>query len=61
MTGLWLRWPGLIALVLLVISTLVGLRLLLRPGHRLVTSPARDRWRLWFYRRHWHAAMTLGV
>jgi DNA segregation ATPase FtsK/SpoIIIE, S-DNA-T family len=58
---LWLRWPGLIALALLVVSALVALRLLLPAWFtRLVGDPARDRRRLWFYRRHWHAAMTLG-
>lgn len=58
---LWLGWPGLVALVLLVVSALVGLRLLSMAWFtRLVGNPARNRWRHWFYRRHWHAAMTLG-
>jgi DNA segregation ATPase FtsK/SpoIIIE, S-DNA-T family len=58
---LWLGWPGLVALVLLVASALVGLRLLFPAWFtRLVGNPARNRWRHWFYRRHWHAAMTLG-
>jgi len=58
---LWLRWPGLITLVLLVVSALAALRLLLPAWFtRLVGDPARDRWRLWFYQRRWHAAMTLG-
>jgi S-DNA-T family DNA segregation ATPase FtsK/SpoIIIE len=58
---LWLGWPGLVALVLLVVSMLIGLRLLLPAWFtRLIRDPARDRWRLWFYRRRWHAAMTLG-
>ncbi len=58
---LWLGWPGLVALVLLIVSALVGLRLLLPDWFtRLVSKPARNRWRTWFYRRHWHAAMTLG-
>jgi DNA segregation ATPase FtsK/SpoIIIE, S-DNA-T family len=58
---LWLGWPGLVALVLLVVSALVGLLLLLPAWFtRLVSNPARNRRRLWFYRRHWHAAMTLG-
>jgi DNA segregation ATPase FtsK/SpoIIIE, S-DNA-T family len=57
---LWLGWPGLIALVLLVTSALVGLRLLSPAWFtRLVGSHTRNRWRLWFYRRRWHAAMTL--
>jgi S-DNA-T family DNA segregation ATPase FtsK/SpoIIIE len=60
-TWIWLRWPGLVGLVLLVIVGLVALRLL-RPDRftKLIGNPARDRWRAWFYRRHWHAAMTLG-
>jgi DNA segregation ATPase FtsK/SpoIIIE, S-DNA-T family len=58
---LWLGWPGLLALVLLVVSALIGLWLLLPAWFiRLVGNPARNRWRHWFYRRHWHAAMTLG-
>jgi DNA segregation ATPase FtsK/SpoIIIE, S-DNA-T family len=58
---LWLGWPGLVALVLLAVSALVGLWLLLPAWFtRLVASPVRNRRRQWFYRRHWHAAMTLG-
>jgi DNA segregation ATPase FtsK/SpoIIIE, S-DNA-T family len=58
---LWLGWPGLVALVLFVVSALVGLWLVLPTWFtRLVRDPARNRWRGWFYRRHWHAAMTLG-
>jgi S-DNA-T family DNA segregation ATPase FtsK/SpoIIIE len=26
---------------------------------RFVTGPVRDWWRWWFYRRHWHAVMTI--
>jgi len=58
---LWLGWPALVALVLLVVSALTGLWLLLPAWFaRLVGNPARNRWRGWFYRRRWHAAMTLG-
>jgi DNA segregation ATPase FtsK/SpoIIIE, S-DNA-T family len=58
---LWLGWPGLVALVLLIVSALVGLWLLFPAWFtRLVGNPARNRWRAWFYRRRWHAAMTLG-
>jgi DNA segregation ATPase FtsK/SpoIIIE, S-DNA-T family len=58
---LYLGWPGLLALVLLVVSALVGLRLLCPAWFtRLVGNPARNRRRHWYYRRHWHAAMTLG-
>jgi len=59
----WLRhrWPGLVGLAVIAAAGLVGLRLL-RPDwfSRFVASPARDRWRGWFYRRRWHAAMTLA-
>ncbi len=27
---------------------------------RLVSGPARCRWRWWFYRRHWQAVMTIA-
>ena len=58
---LWLGWPGLVALVLLVVSALIGLWLLLPAWFtRLVGNPTRNRWRYWFYSRHWHVAMTLG-
>jgi S-DNA-T family DNA segregation ATPase FtsK/SpoIIIE len=45
----------------IVTSGLVGLRLL-RPDwfSQFVASPARNRLRGWFYRRNWHAAMTLA-
>lgn len=63
----WLKlgWPGMAAvvvvLVLVVSFTLIALRLL-RPDWftRFVTQPVRDRWRWWFYRRRWQAAMTLA-
>jgi S-DNA-T family DNA segregation ATPase FtsK/SpoIIIE len=60
-----LGWPGLAAvavvLVLVVSITLAALRLL-HPDlfTRFVAEPARDRWRWWFYRRRWQAAMTLA-
>jgi DNA segregation ATPase FtsK/SpoIIIE, S-DNA-T family len=59
----WLRlgWPGVTGLVLLVAVLLVALRML-RPEWftRFIAGPARDKWRWWFYRRRWHAAMTLA-
>jgi S-DNA-T family DNA segregation ATPase FtsK/SpoIIIE len=58
----WLNlgWPGLVGLVLLVATALTALRLW-RPGWftRFVSHPARCRWRWWFYRRHWHAVLTI--
>ena len=60
-TWVKLGWPGLVALVLSVVAALALLRLLL-PGWfaKLVSDPARNRWRWWFYRRRWQAAMTLA-
>jgi S-DNA-T family DNA segregation ATPase FtsK/SpoIIIE len=59
----WLRagWPGLAGLAGSVLTALVLLRLI-RPAWfaRLVSVPARNRWRWWFYRRHWHAVMTIA-
>jgi S-DNA-T family DNA segregation ATPase FtsK/SpoIIIE len=59
----WLRasWPGLAGLAGGVLAALVGLRLI-RPAWfaRLVSAPARNRWRWSFYRRHWHAVMTIA-
>jgi DNA segregation ATPase FtsK/SpoIIIE, S-DNA-T family len=58
----WLRsgWPGLAGLAGGGLTTLVLLRVI-RPAWfaRLVCGPARNRWRWWFYRRHWHAVMTI--
>ncbi len=57
----WLGWPGPVGLVAFAASVLVTLRLLWPHWFgRFVADPARDWWRSWFYRRHWHAAMTLG-
>jgi len=59
----WLRagWPGLAGLAGGVLAALAGLRLI-RPAWfaQLVSGPARNRWRWWFYRRHWHAVMTIA-
>jgi DNA segregation ATPase FtsK/SpoIIIE, S-DNA-T family len=58
----WLNlgWPGLVALAGLVLAVLTALRLAW-PGlfARLVTAPVRDGWRHWYYRRRWHAVMTI--
>jgi DNA segregation ATPase FtsK/SpoIIIE, S-DNA-T family len=57
----WLGWPGLAGLAAFVASALVALRLLTPAWFtRLVGRPARNAWRHWYYRRRWHAAMTLG-
>ena len=64
-TWLKLGWPGLAAvvvvLVLVVSFALIALRLL-RPDWftRFVAGPARDKRRWWYYRRRWQAAMTLA-
>ena len=59
----WLRtgWPGVIAQAAVVLAGLMTLRLAW-PGWftRLVSRPARNRWRWWFYRRHWQAVMTIA-
>jgi S-DNA-T family DNA segregation ATPase FtsK/SpoIIIE len=53
-------WPALAALAGGLAPALAGLRIW-RPAwfSRLVTVPARSRWRWWFYRRHWHAVMSI--
>jgi S-DNA-T family DNA segregation ATPase FtsK/SpoIIIE len=61
MTWLGLSWPGLVALVAVVIAGLAWLRMI-RPEWftRFVTVPVLD-WLRWvFYRRRWKAAMTLA-
>jgi DNA segregation ATPase FtsK/SpoIIIE, S-DNA-T family len=59
---IWLRasWPGVVVLAAVVLAGLVLLRAW-RPVWfaRLVSGPARCRWRWWFYRRHWQAVMTI--
>jgi DNA segregation ATPase FtsK/SpoIIIE, S-DNA-T family len=54
-------WPGVAALAGVVAAALVGLRIG-RPDWftRFVATPARCRWRWWFYRRHWHAVLTVA-
>jgi DNA segregation ATPase FtsK/SpoIIIE, S-DNA-T family len=53
-------WPGLVALAVTTVVIFGALRLW-RPQWftRLVTVPLRDRWRWWFYRRHWHSVLTI--
>jgi S-DNA-T family DNA segregation ATPase FtsK/SpoIIIE len=54
-------WRGLAAFGGCVVTALAVLRLA-RPDWftLLVSGPLRDRWRWWFYRRHWHAVMTIS-
>ncbi len=60
---LWLKtgWPGLAVLASITVTGLVVLRTW-RPERftRWITSPIRCQWRWWFYRRHWHAVMTIA-
>jgi len=59
---LWLKagWPGLAALASIAVTSLALVRIW-RPDWftRWITSPIRCQWRWWFYRRHWHAVMTI--
>jgi DNA segregation ATPase FtsK/SpoIIIE, S-DNA-T family len=58
----WLEagWPGLAVLAAVTVTGLTVLRLAWPHWFaRLVARPARNRWRWWFYRRHWHAVMTI--
>jgi S-DNA-T family DNA segregation ATPase FtsK/SpoIIIE len=55
-----LGWPGLAGVAGLILAVLVALWL----GWptlfaRLVTAPVRDGWRYGYYRRRWHAVMTI--
>ena len=53
-------WPGLVTVASALLVALAVLRLV-RPDWfaRFVTVPLRCRWRWWYYRRHWHAVMTI--
>jgi DNA segregation ATPase FtsK/SpoIIIE, S-DNA-T family len=55
------RWPGVAGVMGLTAAALVGLRIW-RPDWfaRFVAQPVRCRWRWWFYRRHWHAVLTVA-
>src|SRR5450432_2266128 len=60
---IWLRtgWPGLVITAVGVLAELLLFRLASpRWFARLVSGPARNRWRWWFYRRHWQAVMTIA-
>jgi DNA segregation ATPase FtsK/SpoIIIE, S-DNA-T family len=56
-----LNWPGLVGLAASALATLVALRML-RPDWfaRFFTVPLRCKWRWWYYRRHWHAVLTVA-
>ncbi|MGO8961329.1 MAG: FtsK/SpoIIIE domain-containing protein [Streptosporangiaceae bacterium] len=59
----WLRWdwPGVVVLAAAMLTVLTVLRVAWPAWFaRLVSDPARSRWRRWFYRRHWHAVMTIS-
>ena len=59
----WLRagWPGLAGLAGSVVTVLVVLRVVWPAWFaRLVSGPAHNRWRWWFYRRHWRAVLTIA-
>jgi S-DNA-T family DNA segregation ATPase FtsK/SpoIIIE len=57
----WAGWQGLVITAAGVVAELVMLRLVSpRWFARLVSGPARNRWRWWFYRRHWQAVLTIA-
>jgi DNA segregation ATPase FtsK/SpoIIIE, S-DNA-T family len=61
LVGLNLGWPGLVGLVASVLAGLVALRMLRPDWFALfITRPVRCRWRWWYYRRHWHAVLTVA-
>jgi DNA segregation ATPase FtsK/SpoIIIE, S-DNA-T family len=59
----WLHagWPGVVILAAVTGTGLLVTRLAW-PGWfaRLVSGPARNRWRWWFYRRRWQAVLTIA-
>ena len=59
----WLNtgWPGLVFLAAWAVVVLAAWRFFW-PGSftRWVSSPARGRWRAWFYRRRWAGVMALS-
>jgi S-DNA-T family DNA segregation ATPase FtsK/SpoIIIE len=56
-----LGWAGLAGTAGLIVLALVVLRLAWPPLFtRFVTTPARDSWRYWFYRRRWLPVMTIA-
>jgi S-DNA-T family DNA segregation ATPase FtsK/SpoIIIE len=54
-------WPGLVILAAVVLAALAVLWLAWpRWFARLVSGPARNKWRWWAYRRRWHAVLTIA-
>jgi DNA segregation ATPase FtsK/SpoIIIE, S-DNA-T family len=54
-------WRGVIGLAVFVAGNLAALRIWWPDWFsRFVAVPVRCRWRWWFYRRHWHAVMTIA-
>jgi S-DNA-T family DNA segregation ATPase FtsK/SpoIIIE len=61
-TLIWLRggWAGMAVLADAVTTVLAALWLFWPRWYaRLISGPIRCRWRWWFYRRHWHAVLTI--
>jgi S-DNA-T family DNA segregation ATPase FtsK/SpoIIIE len=53
-------WPGLAGTAAAIVLALVVVRLVWPELFaRWVKAPARDGWRSWYYRRRWHAVMTI--
>jgi S-DNA-T family DNA segregation ATPase FtsK/SpoIIIE len=53
-------WQGLATCAGIALTSLIALRLTgPRWFARLITAPARNRWRWWCYRRRWQAVMTI--
>ena len=54
-------WPGIVSLTAVVLAGLVVLRLTWPAWFaRLISGPARNRWRWWFYRRRWQAVLVIA-
>jgi len=55
------RWPAVAELATAVTVTLAGWRWRFPVSFGLyVAGPVRNRWRWWFYRRRWHAVLTIA-